>query len=273
MALLASKPEGTQLLSEITASNFLYYTAWICGEQYVNWDTGECFFDSEGFIKTLEFAKTLPKEIDYSTVTDDESYWQEMETQYRSGKTILNMQYLSGFRDYNYAKQGVFGEDVTLIGFPVDDGMGAGLNFTTPMAISALSKHQDVAWEFVKSFFTEEHQDNLNYDFPVRVSSLKKLEEKAWEKPYYIDEEGKKQEYDDYFYVGGVEIKVEPMKPEETKEVVDYLLQLDTLCVYNETIYNIIMEEAAGFLEGQKTAEEVAKIIQSRAKIYVSENS
>ena len=36
---------------------------------------------------------------------------------------------------------------------------------------------------------------------------------------------------------------------------------------------NIIMEEAAGYLEGQKTAQEVAKVIQSRAKIYVSENS
>ena len=273
MALLASKPEGTQLLSEVTAANFLYYNVWICGEQYVNWDTGECFFDSEGFIKTLEFAKGLPKEIDYSTVTDDETYWQEMETQYRNGKTILNMQHLSGFRDYNYAKQGVFGEDITLIGFPVDEGMGAGLNFSTLMAISALSKNQDVAWEFVKEFFTEEYQDALEYDFPVRMDSMKKLEEKAWEKPFYVDEQGNRQEYDDYFYVGGVEIPAEPMKPAETAALMDYIKSLDKLCVYNETLYNIIMEEAAGYLEGQKTAEEVAKVIQSRVKIYVSENS
>lgn len=273
MELLATKPEGTQLLSEITASNFLYYTIWICGEQYVNWDTGECFFDSEGFIKTLEYAKSLPTEIDYTTITDDESYWQEMETQFRTGKTILNMQYISGFRDYNYTKQGVFGEDITLIGFPVDEGLGAGLNFSTPIAISALSKNQDVAWEFVKSFFTEEYQESLNYDFPVRISSLKKMEEKAWEKPYFLDDQGVKQEYDDYIYVGGVEIPLEPMKPEETAELMDYLSQLDKLCIYNETLYNIVMEEAAGFLEGQKTAEEVADVIQSRARIYVSENS
>lgn len=273
MALLTSKPEGTQLLSEVTASTFLYYTVWICGEQYVNWDTGECFYDGDGFIKTLEYAKSLPTEIDYSTITDDESYWQEMENQYRNGKTILSMQYLSAFRDYNYAKQGVFGEDITLIGFPVDEGMGAGLNFSSPMAISALSKNQDVAWEFVKEFFTGEYQDSLDYDFPVRVDSLKKLEEKAWEKPYYIDEQGKKQEYDDYFYVGGMEIPVEPMTPAETAELVDYILSLDKLCIYNETIYNIVMEEAAGYLEGEKTVEEVAKVIQSRVKIYVNENS
>ena len=273
MEMVASKPEGTQLLSEVTASTFLYYTIWICGQQYVNWDTGECFFDSDGFIKALEYAKTLPTEIDYTTITDDESYWQEMETQYRNGKTVLSMQYLSGFRDYNYAKQAVFGEDITLIGFPVDEGIGAGINISTPMAISALGKNQDVAWKFVKSFFTEEYQESLGYDFPVRISSLKKLEEQAWEKPYYIDEQGKKQEYDDYFTLGGVEIPVEPMKPEETAELVDYLSTIDALCIYNETLYNIVMEEAAGFLEGQKTAEDVAKVIQSRVKIYVSENS
>lgn len=273
MALLASKPEGTNLLSEVTYSSFLYYLTWICGEQYVNWDTGECFFDGDGFIKSLEYAKTLPKEIDYSTITDDESYWQEMETQYRNGKTLLSIQYLSGFRDYNYAKHGVFGEDITLIGFPVDEGMGAGLNFSISMAISALGENQDVAWEFVKSFFTEEYQDALEYDFPTRVSSLKKLEEKAWEKPFFIDENGNKQEYDDYFYVNGMEIPVEPMTAEETAVLVDYLKSLNKLCIYDETLYNIIEEEAAGYFEGQKSAKEVADIIQSRAKIYVSENS
>lgn len=273
LALLASKPEGTQLLSEITSSSFLYYTSWICGEQYVNWETGECFFDSDGFIKTLEFAKTLPTEIDYSAVMDDETYWEEMETQYRNGKTILTLQYLSGFRDYNYAKQGVFGEDITLIGFPVEEGLGAGLSFGNPIAISALGEHQDVAWEFVKSFFTAEYQDALEYEFPTRVDSLRKLEEKAWEKPYYLDENGNKQEYDDYFYVGGMEIPVEPMTPEETAVLVDYLKSLDKLCIYDETLYNIITEETAGYFAGQKTAQEVAGVIQSRAKIYINENS
>ena len=77
----------------------------------------------------------------------------------------------------------------------------------------------------------------------------------------------------DYIYVNGVEMALEPMKPEETAELIDYLYKLDSLCIYNETIYNIVMEEAAGFLEGQKTAEEVADVIQSRVEIYVSENS
>lgn len=273
LALLASKPEGTQLLSEVTSSSFMYYTMWICGEQYVDWNSGECYFDSDGFMKTLEYANTLPREIDYTAIMDDETYWQEMETQYRNGKTILSLQYLSGFRDYSYAKQATFGEDITMIGFPVDDGLGAGLNISTTMAISSLSKNQDVAWEFIKLFFTEEYQESLDYDFPVRISSLQKLEEKAWEKPYTIDENGNKQEYDDYFYVNGMEIPAEPLTKEETGEFMDYLKSLDKLCIYNEALNNIITEETESYFAGQKTAEEVAEVIQSRAKIYVSENS
>lgn len=273
LALLESKPEGTQLLSEVTASNFMYYTMWICGEQYVDWNTGECYFDSEGFMKTLEYANTLPREIDYTAIMDDETYWQEMETQYRDGKTILSLQYLSSFRDYSYAKQATFGEDITLIGFPVDEGYGAGLNISTTMAISALSKNQDVAWKFVKSFLTEEYQESLDYDFPVRISSLQKLEERAWEKPYTIDENGNKQEYEDYFYVNGMDVPVVPLTKEETGEFVEYLKSLDKLCIYNEDLNNIITEETESYFAGQKSAEEVAGIIQSRAKIYVSENS
>ena len=39
------------------------------------------------------------------------------------------------------------------------------------------------------------------------------------------------------------------------------------------TILNIISEEAQGYFEGQKSAQDVAKVIQSRVQTYVSENS
>lgn len=41
----------------------------------------------------------------------------------------------------------------------------------------------------------------------------------------------------------------------------------------SDEIYSIITEEAAPYFAGQKSAEETAKIIQSRVEIYVSENS
>ena len=41
---------------------------------------------------------------------------------------------------------------------------------------------------------------------------------------------------------------------------------------YDQKVQDIITEEAAAFFNGQKSAEDVSKIIQSRVTIYVKEN-
>ena len=272
MDLLQSKPEGTKLYSDLTSAHFLYYVNWIGMEDYVNWETGECKFDTEAFISLLEYAGTLPREIDYAAAMDNESYWEEMEAQYRNGKTLSALSQLSGFRDYQQMQQGTFGDEITLIGFPTNEGLGAALNFTNKMAISALSKNHDAAWTFVKEFFTDEYQENMEYEFPVKISSLEKKEETAWQRPYYLDENGNKTEYDDYFYLNGMEVKMTPLTKEDTALVKEYISKVTNVASVDENIYNIIMEEAESFLSGQKTAKDVADIIQSRVRIYVNEN-
>lgn len=271
LALLETKPEGTELFSEMTSSSFVYYAMSICGERYVDWETGECYFDGEEFKNILEYAKTLPKEIDYSDM--DENYWNEWEAQFRNGKTLCYSLYISAFRDYAYAKQAVFGEDITLIGFPVEEGVGAGLNIGNTLSISALSKNQDAAWEFVKTFLTKEYQDSLEYGLPLRTDSLELLAQKAMEKPYYIDDDGSKVEYEDMFYVNGMDITAEPLTKEETTKVMDYIQSMDKLCTYDESINEIIFEEVESYFSGQKSVEDVTAVIQSRVKIYINENS
>ena len=39
----------------------------------------------------------------------------------------------------------------------------------------------------------------------------------------------------------------------------------------DDAIYNIVFEQAQAFYSGQKTAEEVARLIQSKVTIYVNE--
>ncbi len=269
--ILATKPEGTNLFSEMTSSSFVYNAMAICGERYVDWEKGECYFDGEEFKNVLEYAESLPREIDYSDM--DENYWNEWEAQFRNGATLVYGVYISAFRDYAYAKQAVFGEDITLIGFPVEEDMGAGISVGNTMSISALSKNQEGAWEFVKSFLTEEYQDSLEYGLPLRISSLDKMAEKATQKPYYLDEDGNKVEYEDTFYVNGMDITAVPLTKEETTVVMDYIRSLDKLCAYNEAINEIIFEEAESYFSGQKSVEDVTSVIQSRVKIYINENS
>ena len=64
-----------------------------------------------------------------------------------------------------------------------------------------------------------------------------------------------------------------PMTEEEIARFQELLRQVEHTELYDETAYAIIQEEVTVFLAGQRSAEETARIIQSRMSIYVSEQS
>lgn len=65
---------------------------------------------------------------------------------------------------------------------------------------------------------------------------------------------------------------MDPLTQEQVDKVVSFILSIDKCYYYNEDIINIVNEEMDAFFTGQKSAQEVAKIIQNRAQIYVNEN-
>ena len=95
---------------------------------------------------------------------------------------------------------------------------------------------------------------------------------KAQEKPYYEDENGNKVEYDETYYIGGVEIVLEPLTQADCDRVVEFLKSADHVYNYDRNIISILEEECSAYFEGQKSVKEVADIIQSRIHIYVNEN-
>ena len=166
------------------------------------------------------------------------------------------------------------GEEVTFIGFPTAEGNGSVIQLSsTGFAISAKSAFKDGAWEFVRYYLTDEYQtsDEL-YDFPIVKSAFLEKAALATEKPYWIDENGNKVEYDDTWYIGGEEIIMEPFTQEEVDEICEFIYSVNKVNKFDSDIQNIITEEAAYFFEGQKSAQEVATIIQSRAQIFIDEN-
>ena len=92
------------------------------------------------------------------------------------------------------------------------------------------------------------------------------------ERPYWLLEDGTKEYYDDSFYMDGVEVKYDPMTAEEAAEFTEFLMSVSMVNEYNQSMIEIVTEEAAAYFEGQKSAQDVAGVIQSRMRIYISEN-
>ena len=73
--------------------------------------------------------------------------------------------------------------------------------------------------------------------------------------------------------VSGKELKLQPLTQEEVDEFYDYAVSIDTYEGLDMQVSDIILEEASAFFAGQKTAEQVAEIVQNRVTTYINENS
>lgn len=265
--LMATLPENTSMFGDMTRSRFFDLAMTFCGTDYVDVAAQKCYFDSEGFISMMEFAKTLPEELGEDFYGDD--YWMKYESQYRENRTVICQMYINSIRDMNRTINGSFGEPISYIGFPTDSGQGSYVAANEMFAISAKSKHKDAAWEFMRYYLTDEYQKDLSYQLPIQKKYFMEKAQEARQKPYYIDDKGNKQEYDDYFYMNGESIVLEPMTQEQIDTAVAMIESIRKKEYDASEIKNIINEDMEAFFKGQKSAQEVVKIIQSRAQIFV----
>ena len=264
-------PFGTELLR----GDFLRVLMNYCGKEFVDVETGTCNFNSPQFIAALEFAASLPEEF-------SEDYWEDYdwtlyESMYRDNKSLLCGVYIYDIKNLNYSIKGQMGEDVTFVGFPVGEGNGSYIQSTGPsFALSARSAYQEGAWQFVRQYITEEYQTSKEstalYGLRVLKSAFEERAKEALERPYWLNDDGEKEYYDNTYYINGEEIILEPFTQEEVDEICNFIYSVNKTSYYDEEIYKIIEEEAGSFFSGAKTAAEVAPIIQSRVQLYVDEN-
>ena len=269
MELAKSMPEGTELFQYASKSSILNNILRMNKDVFVDWNTGECKFNGEEFIKALEFANTFPKEVDW------EAERPSVPTMIREGKLILMDVMISSVQEYQMYK-GMFGEPVTFIGYPTWMESGSYIASSgSLLAMSSKSSYQDGVWQFIREGITKETQESesdYGYGFPVMKSALEKKFLEDMEEEYYEGPEGKVKEpkttwgYDDF------QIEIYAATQEEVAAVRELIETVETSYQYDTQLNTIIEEETAAFFEGQKSAKDVADIIQSRVQIYINEN-
>ncbi|MCM1304352.1 MAG: extracellular solute-binding protein [Lachnospiraceae bacterium] len=270
--IVASMGEGAQAIGETTRDGFMSLAMQFCGPDFVDVKSGKCSFNTEDFISMMEYAKTLPEEIDWDSLYGEGDYWMTHETQYRDNRTLLMMMYISRISNLNYQLNGNFGEPVTFIGFPTEEGQGSYVNAIQSFALSAKSANLDGAWEFIRYYLTDEYQSTMDWGIPVNKQMFLEEAQEATKKPTYIDEDGNEVEYEETYWINDEEIPLPPLSQEQVDQIVDFVMSVNQGYYYNDNVLNIINEEMGAFYSGQKSAQDTANVIQSRVQIYVDEN-
>lgn len=243
---------------------------------YINWTTGQCNFDGEDFVSMLEFAAGFPSEDEINARYDDPNYeWEsDMARIKRGEQTLLQINvsdFIYGFAEAKYA----FGEtNTTYIGFPVAEGNGHVASFDTGLAMSATCKNKDGAWAFIRTILTEDYQNENAWAIPTNQKVFDEELKEACTPEYYTDPVTGEQVEQSKGGIGwgdGEVLEVYALSESDAQAIRDLVNAVDRTTNYDESILDIIVEEAAPFFAGQKTAQQAAELIQSRMSLYVNE--
>ena len=278
-AALETMPEGCQpfnqgntkegMLSEVLAMNL---------DSFVDWSTGTCNFDSETFIALLEFCNTFPLEYEWN----EEEYVDDA-TRVQEGQQMLMNLYMNDLQ-YMQLMKVIFGGDFSFVGYPMEDGsVGSSFMISSGMAMSSTCKDKEGAWSFMRELILpqSDEEDWYAYEFYVNKQDFDAYIEDSMTPEYELDENGDPvlDENGEPIEIstmgwgyGDVMVDIYATSQEEYDQFMELYNAIDSIYSYDRAVYEIVSAEAQGYFNGDKSAEDAAKQIQSRVTLYVNEN-
>lgn len=237
-------------------------------DAFIDWDTGECRFDSEEFIQLLECIKKFRSW----------GYDNSFEEAVKENKVLLDIAYLITLYRFDDLMQTFGGEELTFIGYPTLDGSPCHRFYGVGCAISSRSEHKEAAWEFLEYLLDHAEPDYFGQGLLSEKARLEQQIREALSDPFETDENGEilldengepvRRVVKDSIFGGQYYVPL----PEAEELIWELVSSARCIADNNNTVMNIIEEEIGAYYTGQKTAEKVAEVIQGRIQVYVNEN-
>lgn len=220
---------------------------------YIDWEKGESHLTEEPFLKLLEFARKYQDTKARDTIMGGSVEEVEM---VRSGKAFASYCYLYNNRKLKSIDE-TFEGKAAVLGYPRTSGNGIYAEVRY-LYVSSTTACREGVEEYLRFLISEQEQSRYMMNesagmgqmflasyFPVNLNSFRKLEE-YWQNTADISDKQIEQ----------IEFMLERAKPNNWN-------------VWN--MWYIFSEELPSYFAGDKTAEQVAEILDSRVQIYLDE--
>ena len=240
--------------------------------EFVDYEKGQVHFEEPEFQQLLELVRKYGSPRTHEQLAKD----MEEESNIRPDSGVLfreNMLAftLESFEDlfsYARAKERLGGKGV-FCGIPGRFGGSMMARVNISMAISASSKNQKEAWEFLRFMVSDEQQEmmteSLNCNFiPVSRKALN-LQNERW---MAFSQERIENFVPDPRYPDEKPLEI---TDETLSEYMKILESIRLVSSSDPELMSIVMEEAAGYFADQRSLEEVCRTISNRAKTIVQE--
>ncbi len=261
-------PEGSTIAGSNQAENIYSVVLLSNISGFIDYENAQVHFDSPEFKKMLEFCKQF------------ESNHGEKGIYNYDATNFVWKGYAHGIMS-----AGMFNpvNGFTCVGYPSDDGNGAYFESCYNYSISAKSspEKQKGAWEFIKTFVTEEWQlenvipfiegnENVpsyyssEMGFCVNKNAFDTIAEKLINKKFYSPT----------FEDKGIEYERSFPTAEDVAQLRRYINNVNQWGTGIDLSLSVIInDEVMAYFAGEKTLDECVSLIQNRASVWISEQS
>lgn len=288
---LTKMPEGCAIFGEGDTKDAMLDTVVSLNmDEFVDWQTGKCTFDSDQFKSLLEFCNTFAAEFNYDNYDWDE--WEGEESRILNGKQMLMQSYLGNFDWTVQSLNALFNGEYSYVGYPREDGgCGSSFYFYQGVAMTSSCKDKDGAWSFIRQTLlpqVEESGDGrygyryYSGNFYVNKADFDKTVEMALTPQYETDGDGN-QILDEEgnpipVYYGSIwvddttQIELKAPTQADVDKVLALYEQIDSIYRRDEKIMESVKEVATQYFAGDKPLDDAAALIQNKVTLYVNEN-
>jgi len=246
--------------------------------EFVDYKNGTCDFDNELFIEIINVIKSFDEENYASNLTEDEQieFYMNLPEMIKNDEVLVSREGIWGLFDFIKELHKFGFEDVTFMGYPTPYGDENSCTlYGTEFMVTEQSSAKDAAWEFIKYYISDEVRISKDgYAMPTTKSGLRAVFEFFTQFNIYFEKSGMAQAKE--FEYSDEEMEQRGLTyfelTDEHFEMMEKLMNSkNKLMSYDDSLFNIVVDELIAFFAGNKTAEETARVIQNRASVYLSE--
>lgn len=247
--------------SPLTADHMLYNLVLLDVGEDGSWPVDlkqrKCFFDTPEFIRLLEACKKYGEAPEVGGSLSEEERLAEL-----SAGKALAFPAEGDLKGFSHAMT-LCGEGYHCVGYPVDSGSGSRVSCYSFAAMNAETKHYELAADFLKDIWSAETQKGLGTSTVRRDLLTAGVADR-----HPANDDGP------VFLIGERNVILLDGKADGSSWLPEYMELLDQgkpASWWSTELQGMILEEAAAFFAGDRSASATAQILQNRIQNYLDE--
>lgn len=281
--VLEGMPEDSTILRyNMTRKDAFFNLLRYSLDRFLDWDTGECHFNSQGFLDLVQFLENIPDEADLEDPVDAE---EEVIRRIKDGQQMLEgvmvvWQQSVGISDAIWQERAAFP------GYPTADGSSGSFFYPTGrvLSMSAACRNKDAAWEYIRKLIlpivNKARPLNAWMDIPVsmhdyelllwgELQQMNRAIEQAGSVEDFLKNDILSRRY--HFDYGPAVRLMRPLTEEDTQRYEDLINHTTQLYWPDDALSDIVWDSLGPYFAGDWTLEHTIEVLQNRATLYVNE--